>query len=254
LPKIAIDTTIVENKNITDDVKELIVYAPKIAQQAVPGQFVHVKVATGEPLLRRPISISNVNVESGTLSLIYRIVGKGTAHLANLKTNDEVNCLGPLGNGFDLTCERPLLVGGGMGIAPLIFLAQRLNPHTTTVLMGGRNKTEMFWQPMYEGLAKEIHITTDDGSMGTKGFTVSALPDLVKSNQFDRIFVCGPHVMMEAVAKFAKEHKIPCQISMEKYMACGIGACLSCTCASKLGDKRKKVCTDGPVFWAEEVL
>lgn len=256
LPKIAVDATVIENQSIINDVKELVVYAPKIVQQAVPGQFVHIRGTKDEegPLLRRPISISSVDIKAGTLHLIYRIIGNGTAYLANLKKFDQINCLGPLGNGFNLNCDRPLLIGGGMGIAPLIFLAQRLNPHNTKVLLGGRNKTEMFWRDKFDGLAEQIYITTDDGSLGVKGFTVNVLPEIIKANAFDRIFVCGPAIMMEAAANIAKDHHIACQVSLEKHMACGIGACLSCTCASKNSDKRKKVCTDGPVFWAEEVL
>lgn len=254
MPKVAINCAVLAHRIITDDVSEVIVFAPEIAQKALPGQFVHVKITDGEPLLRRPISISNVDAAAGTLSLIYRIVGKGTAVLAKLKQGDLVNCLGPLGHGFDLNCERPLLVGGGMGIAPLIFLAQRLKSKYTTVLLGGRNKAEMFWTPLYKDYAKEIFITTDDGSMGEKGFTVDLLPKLLKENEYDRIFVCGPQIMMEMVAKIAMAANVPCQVSLEKHMACGIGACLSCTCEAKDDGKRKKVCTDGPVFWAREVL
>lgn len=254
LPKLAVDALIVANNQITADVKEIIIHAPLVAEQAAPGQFIHLKVADGEPLLRRPISIAGVDVQKGTIRLIYRILGKGTLHLANLVEKDQVNCLGPLGKGFDLDCKRPLLIGGGMGIAPLVFLAQRLDPQSATILMGGRNKAEMFWPPLYKDLVKDIHITTDDGSLGAKGFTVDLLPELLKKDQYDRIFVCGPQIMMEAVASLAQKHQIPCQVSLEKHMACGVGACLSCTCASKNEGKRKKVCTDGPVFWAGEVL
>ncbi len=254
LPKVAMDVVVLENKHLSDDVKELIVYAPDIAKQAMPGQFVHLKVIKSEPLLRRPISIASVDEAKGTLSLIYRIVGKGTAAIADLKAENQVNCLGPLGHGFDLNCKRPLLIGGGMGIAPLIFLAQRLCPATTSILMGGRNKAELFWQKRYEGLVNEIFITTDDGSLGVKGFTVTLLPELLKTKQYDRIFVCGPEIMMAGVVKIAQSQGIACQVSLEKHMACGLGACLSCTRESKDGSKRKKVCKDGPVFWAQEVF
>ncbi len=253
MPKIAVDGVILKNEYLSDDVKEVVLSVPQIATQALPGQFVHVKIAQTE-LLRRPISISDVDAKAGTLSLIYRIVGKGTTTLANIKPGEAINCLGPLGNGFDLNCRRPLLVGGGMGIAPLIYLAKQFNLDDASVLLGGKNKREMFWQKRFADLVKRVHITTDDGSVGAKGFTVDVLPRLLKENHYDRIFVCGPHIMMQGVAKIASEHNIPCQVSLEKYMACGIGACLSCTCESTNGGKRKKVCTDGPVFWAEEVL
>lgn len=251
MPKYAIDGEIVTNEFISEGVKEVVVFVPEIARQAKAGQFVHLKIAQTE-LLRRPISISDV--KDGNLHLIYRIVGKGTNTLSTLKKGDLVNCLGPLGNGFDLNCHRPLLVGGGMGIAPLIYLAKQFNPQNTSILLGGKNKKEMFWQSRFENLAQKVHITTDDGSVGVKGFTVDLLPELIKQYEYDCIYVCGPHIMMEGIAKIAKQSNIPCQVSLEKYMACGIGACLSCTCESKNGGKRKKVCTDGPVFWAEEVL
>lgn len=253
LPKYAIDGEILANAFISDGVKEVVISVPEIARQSKAGQFVHLKIAQTE-LLRRPISISDVDDKAGTLHLIYRIVGKGTKMLSTLRKGDIVNCLGPLGNGFDLNCQRPLLVGGGMGIAPLIYLAKQFNPQSTSILLGGKNTVEMFWKDCFKKLAQQIYVTTDDGSIGFKGFTVDLLPELLRENEYDRIYVCGPHIMMEGVAKIAKQSNIPCQVSLEKYMACGIGACLSCTCESKNGGKRKKVCTDGPVFWAEEVL
>lgn len=256
MPKVAIDCTILENRAITKDVSEIIVDAPKIARQASPGQFIHIKITPGEPLLRRPLSLADADEKSGTLRLVYRIAGKGTAALAALKEGAGINCLGPLGHGFDLDCRRPLLIGGGMGIAPLIFLARRLKEQDTdtAVLLGGRGKEEMFWPPLFEKYAGKVFITTDDGSVGEKGFTVDLLPQLLEENSYDRIFVCGPQPMMAAAAKIAAAAQVPCQVSLEKHMACGIGACLSCTCEAKDGGKRKKVCADGPVFWAEEVL
>lgn len=254
MPKLAIDTKIVEHNHISDNVKELVLSAPQIVEQAKPGQFIHLKITDGnDPLLRRPISIASVDLDKGLLTLIYRIAGKGTKKLATLKQGDIVNCLGPLGNGFDLNCQKPLLVGGGIGMAPLIFLAQRLVPCNIDILMGGRTKTEMCWHELFQDIVEEIHVTTDDGSLGTKGFTVDVLPDLLKTGKYDTIYVCGPHIMMEKVSAIAKEYNIPCQVSLEKHMACGIGACLSCTCQTNDG-KRKKVCTDGPVFYAEEVF
>ena len=254
MPKLAIDTKIVEHNHISDNVKELVLFAPEIVEQAKPGQFIHLKITDGnEPLLRRPISIASVDLNNGLLTLIYRIAGNGTKKLATLKQGDVVNCLGPLGNGFALDFQKPLLVGGGIGMAPLIFLAQRLLPCNIDILMGGRTKTEMCWHELFQDIVEEIHITTDDGSLGTKGFTVDLLPDLLKTGKYDGIYVCGPHVMMEKVSAIAKEYNIPCQVSLEKHMACGIGACLSCTCQSKDGS-RKKVCSDGPVFYAEEVF
>lgn len=254
MPKIVEIGKIVENKQIITDVYQLIVALPQIAKLARPGQFLHVKITGGATLLRRPISIADADSISGRLTLIYRIVGKGTAALAALPVGCNLDCLGPLGNGFSLDSKPTLLVGGGMGIAPLIFLAKKLATEDTAILMGARNKTELFWQPTFQPLVKEVFVTTDDGSAGTKGFTVDLLPELMQSKQYEQICVCGPQIMMEGVARLAVKYKVPCQVSLEKYMACGLGACLSCTCESKTGGPRKKVCTDGPVFWAQEVF
>jgi len=249
-----LEAQIVSNIEIGVNVKELVLYTPEIAVQAVPGQFLHVRVNNSyHPLLRRPLSISNTDGEAGTVSTIYRVVGQGTAYLAALHARDSVNVMGPLGNGFALKGQRPLLVGGGMGLAPLVFLAGALCPRPIEILMGGRTKEEMFWEDMFRTMCTGIHITTDDGTLGRCGVTLDVLPDLLKNNVFDMIYTCGPRIMMEGVAKLAREHNIPCQVSLEDYMACGIGGCLSCTCATSNGS-RKKVCADGPVFWAQEVI
>jgi len=254
LSKVVVEAAIVEHEDVAKLVKKLTVYAPQIAEQAVAGQFIHVRVAdTCHPLLRRPLSISGVDADNGTVSTIYRIVGRGTAHLATLKVSDTVDCMGPLGNGFNLDCERPLLVGGGMGLAPLVFLAQRLCPRPIEIVMGGRTRRELFWTDVFAQICSGVHVTTDDGSLGHRGFAVDILPDLLASKDFDMVYACGPHIMLEKVAQIAHSLAIPCQVSLEEYMACGVGACLSCTCAGNDGT-RKKVCTDGPVFWAGEVI
>jgi len=255
LPKMVVAARVVENIEIGKQVKELVLYAPEIAAQTLPGQFLHIRVAsaTYHPLLRRPLSISNVDAEAGTVRTIYRIVGQGTAHLATLTKDDIVDCMGPLGTGFSLQGKRPLLVGGGMGLAPLVFLAGALCPRKIEVLMGGRTEEEMFWTSIFKDMCDNIHITTDDGTLGSRGVTLDVLPSLLETGNFDMIYTCGPRVMMEGVAKLAKQYQIPCQVSLEEHMACGIGGCLSCTCATSNGS-RKKVCTDGPVFWAEEVI
>ena len=255
LPKMVVEAQVVGNVDISTLVKELVLYAPEIAAQAVPGQFLHVRVTsvTYHPLLRRPLSISSVDAELGTVSMIYRIVGQGTACLATLNKNDSVDCMGPLGKGFTLQGQSPLLIGGGMGLAPLVFLAGCLCSRPIEVLMGGRTEKEMFWVDIFNHMCQNLHITTDDGTLGSKGVTLDILPELLQTGKFDMIYTCGPRVMMDGVARLAKQYNIPCQVSLEEYMACGLGGCLSCTCAMNDGS-RKKVCTDGPVFWAEEVL
>ncbi|WP_425057672.1 Dihydroorotate dehydrogenase B (NAD(+)), electron transfer subunit [Sporomusa carbonis] len=251
--KTSVQAQVVEQNTIAGDVMQLAMVVPDIARIACPGQFVHIRVAdTLEPLLRRPFSIADCNADRGILTIIYRIVGRGTALMAKLKPGDTIDCMGPLGNGFALTGQRPLLVGGGMGLAPLVMLARAFCSRTATVLMGGRNEQELFWPDIYAKICKNIHITTDDGSIGHRGFTVDLLPQLLEQGKFDIIYACGPYAMLKGVAQIAASHDIPCQVSLEEYMACGVGACLSCTCAGTSG-KRHKVCTDGPVFWAGEV-
>ena len=173
--------------------------------------------------------------------------------MARLQPGDKIDCMGPLGNGFALTGKRPLLVGGGMGLAPLLMLAKAFCSRPATVLMGGRNEQELFWPNIYAAVCQNIHITSDDGSIGHHGFTVDLLPELLNRDAFDSIYACGPHAMLKGVAEAAACYNVPCQVSLEEYMACGVGACLSCTCESSSG-KRHKVCTDGPVFWAGEVV
>lgn len=251
--KTCVIAQVIENSVIAGDVYKLIVSAPEIASCVRPGQFVHLRLTdTLDPLLRRPISIADCNEAVGALTLIYRVVGRGTMLMTKLQPGDTVDCMGPLGTGFTLTGQRPLLVGGGMGLAPLIMLARAFCSYPATILMGGRNEQELFWPGMYSGVCPNIHITTDDGSVGYRGFTVDVLPELLEKDRFDIIYACGPRAMLRGVAAIAAQYKIPCQVSLEEYMACGVGACLSCTCAGNNG-QRHKVCTDGPVFWAEEV-
>lgn len=243
---------IIENTAIAPMVKKMILYVPAIASLAKPGQFVHIKVG-GSQLLRRPLSIADADAASGMLTLIYRIVGSGTAQMAMLMPDGAVDCMGPLGRGFELTGEKPLLVGGGMGIAPLLYLTKALCPKPAQVVMGGRNTAEMFWPDLFRQICHAVHITTDDGSLGFRGNTLHLLPALLAEKTIDMIYTCGPKIMMEGVAKLAKQAGIPCQVSLEEHMACGVGACLSCTCQATDG-KRRKICSDGPVFYAGEVF
>ncbi|MBP2653658.1 MAG: Dihydroorotate dehydrogenase electron transfer subunit [Firmicutes bacterium] len=254
LPKMVVRSKVLANELIGPLVWRLTLSAPQIAAVAKPGQFVHVRVMDSlAPLLRRPISIAEVYAAEGTISLIYRVVGQGSAIMAEAKPGSELDLMGPLGNGFSLEAERPLLVGGGIGLAPLVYLAQALCPRPVTILMGGRTKEEMYWQDIFKNLCQNIYITTDDGSLGQQGFTVDALDDILAKGNFDFVYSCGPRPMLAGVARLAKLHNVLCQVSLEDYMACGVGACLSCTCAGNDG-KRRKICSDGPVFMAGEVL
>ncbi|MDU2065387.1 MAG: dihydroorotate dehydrogenase electron transfer subunit [Sporomusaceae bacterium] len=251
MAKVREEAAIVSHKILAPTLRELVLKAPEIAAMALPGQFVHVAVGAAH-ILRRPISIADADAKQGTITLIYKLAGQGTIALADKKMGEVLDLIGPLGNSFAVQGEKILLVGGGIGTAPLIYLAKSLCPKPMTVVMGGRTAEEMIWPDYFKSVCQDIQITTDDGTCGTKGLCIDLLPEILTKG-YDMIYTCGPKIMMEAVAKAAQEAGVLCQVSLEEYMACGVGACLSCTCAAK-GEKRVKVCTDGPVFFSSEVM
>lgn len=252
LPKHASEAGILAQEKMAEGVYRMTMDSPEIAQEARPGNFVHVRLPGTDLLLRRPLGIADADEERGTIDLIYRVLGRGTAAFSTLRPGDRVNLLGPLGRGFSEEPEHPLLVGGGMGLSPLLFCAKRMGKRAD-VLMGGKCASEMFWAGLFAPHVSEIRIATDDGSLGEKGFAVALLPDLLEKGAYDGVLACGPEVMMRKAAQIARDAGIPCQVSLERRMACGLGACLSCSVDGTDGS-RKKVCKDGPVFWAEEVF
>ena len=249
LPKYVEDVRIIEQRSPVHGVYILTLHAPNIAKSAMPGQFVEVSVPK-ESVLRRPLGIAEVSRSDGWIRLIYRSVGQGTMLLAMQKKGEQLSVLGPLGHGFHTALHRPLLVGGGMGLTPLLFFAAE-RAGEADVLMGGRNRAELFWETLYAPYVHELFITTDDGSYGSKGGVTSVLPYLLAGGNYDGIAVCGPPIMMERVAAIAEEYDLYCEVSLERRMACGLGACLSCSIDTRSG--RRKVCKDGPVFSGREV-
>ncbi len=248
------DAAVVANAPVTDTIWRLVCKAPQTAASALPGQFVNVLATGRRAFLRRPFGIAAADAGTGEVTVMYRLVGRGTADMAALRPGqDRISVEGPLGGGtFSIKPGKALLVGGGVGLAPLIFLAYKLdNP---VVLIAGRTASETFWNEFFTAAAEKIYITTDDGSAGIRGFAAAAVPRILKENRIDRIAVCGPTAMMRTVAAAAAAAGIPCEVSMEKRMACGIGACLGCTFESGTDGKRYKVCADGPVFDSREVF
>lgn len=236
---------ILSNQLVADTIFKLTVDAPELAQISRAGQFVQVKIAD-ELTLRRPLGIAGT--QNGVITIFYRVVGLGTDILSKKRVGDHLNILGALGNGFSTPNGKILLVGGGMGLAPLLCAAENFN---SDVLIGGRNANEVnFWIDEFRPLVKNTFITTDDGSIGKKGFVIDLLPDIPRD--YSAIYTCGPEIMMKGVAKFATDNNLPCQVSFEKRMACGLGACLSCSIDTT--DGRRKVCKDGPVFDARAVF
>lgn len=240
------------NELVGPAVWRMIAALPRTAQEVRPGQFVHVKPQQTTLMLRRPLSVSDADPEAGTIELIYRVVGVGTAAMAAMKKGDILNSLGPLGTCFSMRDGQIIGVGGGVGIAPILFLARRAGQGHVTAVIGGRNREEVFWKDLFPDHTRVI-VTTDDGSVGVKGFAVSVLPDLLKEKGISETAVCGPEILMKKTAEIAARAGIYCEVSMERRMGCGTGGCLACVCG-RVGGGHYKVCLDGPVFDASEVI
>lgn len=244
---------IVSQEEIGTGIFSMWLQADRMAEAARPGQFLSLYTRNGSKLLPRPISICEIDKEDSSLHLVYRIAGKGTAEFSEKQTGDHLSVMGPLGNGFPLKGKKAFLIGGGIGIPPILELAKQLNCEKQIVL--GYRNSDMFLLDEFKKQG-EVYIATEDGSVGTKGNVL----DAIRENALDAevIYACGPTPMLRALKNYAAENNIECWISMEEKMACGIGACLACVCKSKEVDghtnvHNKRVCKEGPVFLAEEV-
>lgn len=245
---------IVRQDEIADAVYSIWFQTEQIAKAAVPGQFIAVYCREGSRLLPRPISICEVDKEKGRLRIVYRVAGKGTEEFSSYKSGIVLEIMGPLGNGYTLKEKKAFLIGGGIGIPPMLELAKNLNCEKE-IILGYRNGSEMFLKEELEKYGN-VSIATDDGSAGVKGNVLDAIRE--NALTADIIYACGPTPMLRAVKAYAEEHGIEAQISLEEKMACGIGACLACVCKSKEVDEHshvhnKRICKDGPVFDAREV-
>lgn len=239
------DAVILSNAAVAEKIFQLVVDAPELAEQSRAGQFVQVKISD-EFTLRRPLGIASAR--GGKVKIFYRLVGRGTEALSTRQAGERLNILGALGNGFTPRDGKSLLVGGGMGLAPLLCAAEQFN---SDVLIGGRTKDEVnFWINEFRPHVAKIFITTDDGSAGRCGFVTDLLPEVLAAENYSAVLTCGPEIMMRGVARLAKD--LPCEVSFERRMACGLGACLSCSIDTV--DGRRKVCKDGPVFDARAVF
>ena len=227
--------------------------AGEMAKAAVPGQFIAVYPNDSARLLPRPICICETDPEKELLRIVYRVAGEGTKELSSCRAGDTLSIMGPLGNGFPLKDKKALLIGGGIGIPPMLELAKALSCEKTAVL-GYRDSQTFLAEEIgkYAGLA----VATEDGSVGTKGTVLDAIK--AQGLKADIIYACGPTPMLRALKEYAAKEGIECWISLEERMACGVGACLGCVCHSKDVDehsnvRNKRVCKDGPVFLADEV-
>ena len=282
-----IKAEIISNQRLNGNFWHLEFDSGLIARSAVAGQFVNIRVTDGlAPLLRRPISIHAAKATK--VRVIYEILGKGTQALSEKKPGEFLDVIGPLGNGFVYRCPvkspgaKNILIAGGMGVAPLVFLAEKLmelktrNPKPETIVfIGAKTKKQILCTQEFKALDCIVKLATDDGSVGFKGRVTDLLRVFLEqapletrqkrplavasSNLFlmgpakrVRLFSCGPHPMLKAIAEIAGEYKINAQLSLEEHMACGLGACLGCAVMTKAG--YKTVCKDGPVFSSEELV
>lgn len=247
---------VLENRAVVSDIYLMRLEARSIAENALPGQFLMARIGQGlDPLLRRPFSIHAV-YEERYIEILYKVVGKGTRLLSQVGPGDDVDVIGPLGSGFRLNEERPsLLLGGGLGIAPLFFLAQHMKGKggsgKTSVFVGARTGTEILCAEEFSELGLDVKVATEDGSAGIKGLVTDLITDEILV-QKPTIFSCGPYPMLRAVAHLSFNRNLPCQVSLETFMACGVGVCLGCVAEMKSGDL-VRVCKEGPVFEAGEV-
>jgi len=238
---------IITSRELTDDVFAITLEAGALAETAKPGQFLHIKCGDGV-LLRRPISICDCR--DGYIKIVFRVVGPGTRWLSEQKSG-QLDVLGPLGNGFSIEGHNVLLIGGGIGVPPLLYAAQMASGLTTAIL-GFPKASDVILKDQFRDACKRVVLTTDDGSAGEAGFVTSVLARELMFVKYDAILACGPMPMLAAVAEIAAQYDVPCQVSLEERMACGVGACLGCTVPMKDG-KNLRACYDGPVFDARVV-
>ncbi|MBU0758791.1 MAG: dihydroorotate dehydrogenase electron transfer subunit [Candidatus Omnitrophica bacterium] len=263
-----IKARILSNKEIAPGYFKMALDAPYIAKTAKPGQFVQVRCSDGfDPLLRRPLSIHRLKAQGSPrlrsgqarlkgIEILYEVVGKGTKILSEKKDGNLVDILGPLGNGFTLPTALNLepsaiLVAGGIGVAPLVFLAEELAKKKidTVVFIGARTKKFILCAKDFKKLGAGLQIATDDGSRGYKGF----VSRLLKLRAGTKVYACGPRPMLECIAGMCIKENVECEVSLEEKMACGMGACLGCA-VKVAGNEYKLACKDGPVFSANKII
>jgi len=252
---------IVHQKVLAEDIYELILEGELVQHMSEPGQFVHLRVDDRvDVLLRRPISLADYDKGTSQCTLIYRVEGQGTYHLSTKRIDDRVDVLGPLGKGFpvtkDLAGKKTLIIGGGVGIPPLYNLSKQLRAHGASVthVLGFARADVVFYENCFKKLGT-TYVATADGSHGEKGFVTDILT--AQAIAADRVYACGPLPMLRALEERFADGDIPLYVSLEQRMACGIGACMACVCHLQddpEGYHYKKVCRDGPVFKAGEVV
>lgn len=252
MTKIKETAVIYSQEKLAQDIYSMWI-STKAAKEAKPGQFIAVYSKDGSRLLPRPISICEADEEEERLRIVYRVAGEGTKEFSSYESGDRIEIMGPLGNGFPKEGKNVFLIGGGIGIPPMLELAKQLDCKKQIIL--GYKESPLFLSDEFEAYG-EVFVATEDGSSGSKGTVLDAIREHALTA--DVMYACGPTPMLKALKAYAKEQGICCYISLEEKMACGIGACLACVCKTKKVDahsnvQNKRICKDGPVFLAQEV-
>ena len=243
---------VIRQECLMEGIYSMWIQTEQIAREAVPGQFISVYSKDSSRMLPRPISLCEIDQAEGSLRIVYRVAGAGTAEFSGYQAGDDIEILGPLGNGFPLTEKKAMLIGGGIGVPPMLELAKQLTGEK--VIVAGYRDSLFLDQELSANGA--FYVATEDGSTGTKGNVMDAIA--VSGLEADVIYACGPKPMLRAIQAYAIAHGIECYLSLEERMACGVGACLACVCKSTEVDGHthvhsKRICKEGPVFLATEV-
>lgn len=249
---------LISSTKVALDTYEMVLEMENAKRGAIPGQFVHIQIPNRPDLLmRRPISVNSIDTSTGTITLIVQTKKTGTKVLCEQPPNTILDVIGPVGRGFVLhkDTKKVAIVGGGIGIAPLRYLIEQ-NPQIEFYsFLGYRSKKYAYQIPVFKDIST-LYLHTDDGSAGRKGFPTDTLDKMMISEHFDAICACGPIPLLKSLDKIANKYNVPCYISMEERMGCGIGACKVCVCETKIAGEKdyKTVCLDGPVFDIREVV
>jgi len=263
---VQVEAEILENREIAPQRYKMVLSAPQIARQAKPGQFIHVRVSKSfPPLLRRPFSVHRL--EGQKIELLYKVVGEGTKILSGKKRGEYLDILGPLGNGYRLPSATSkvsdiILVAGGTGVASLLFLAESISVPDSElsilVLIGAKSREELLSEGDFRRLGCRVEVATENGTKGYKGLASNLLEKFLPlsgDKPKPLVFACGPPEMLKRIGEISRRHRFPCQVSLEERLACGVGACLGCVVKAKGSTYTyKRVCKDGPVFDAGELI
>lgn len=264
-----IKVKILSRKEVAPNIYLMKLEAPEIAQEALPGQFIHIKCSEDNyPLLRRPISIHRIDKERGEIYILFQIRGEGTRLLSQRVAGDDLDILGPIGNSFNIypKSKKIMIIGGGIGVAPLLALGEESirQGKEVRVLIGALKKELVIGEENFRKLGAKVDVATNDGSYKYEGLVTELLKETIINRGWlpDQIFACGLKPMLRKIVEISQDFHIDCQVSLEERMGCGIGACLGCVCKIKTKDKKedgiryefKRVCVDGPVFKGSEVV